>query len=419
MIAPGNLANLFRANLEDSLRFWLTHSLDRQHGGYWTCLDREGQIYDSRKYVWLMGRALWIFSKIYREEGRRPEHLEMAELLLGFLDRFARREDGRYWFSLEADGRPAQYQRKPYGAMFVCIGLAEYARATANQQRLEQAVALFWQIREWIANPELLGRPRHGLSQLADVMVTISMLQEIMPSHEDRRYPELLLRMLDEALAHQHPELGVLVENIRADGHFFEEAPAGRLWCPGHSAEVSWFLLRILDQYPDRAKQQRVLDNLERSLTLGSDRDYGGLFYFLDIQNRPLLELEWDMKLWWPHVEAIVACAHAWKRTREPRWLRHLDELRHYCWRTFVDSPETPRAMPGAASGEWFGYAARDGRITHWAKGNHYKGAFHVPRGMLYAARELAGSAGTVRAAPQAQGSPGAWVAPPNGGAKS
>ncbi len=391
MLGLAETAALFRANLEDSLRFWLTHSLDRKQGGYWTCLDRDGRVYDSRKYVWLMGRALWVFSKIYREEGRQAEHREAAELILGFLDRFARRDDGRYWFSLERDGRPAFYQRKPYGAVFVCIGLAEYARAMGDSQRLAEAVSLFWQIRAWIADPELVGRPRHGLSQLADVMVTISMLQEIMPSHDDPRYAELLNCMLDEALAHQHPELGVFVENITADGHFFEDAPGGRLWCPGHSAEVSWFLLRILDQFPDGAKQQRVLDNLERSLTLGADHEFGGLFYFLDTRNQPLLDLEWDMKLWWPHVEAIVACAHAWSRTRDPRWLRHLDAMRDYSWRIFVDTPEITRPLPGSATGEWFGYAARDGRITHWTKGNHYKGAFHVPRGMLYAARELSG----------------------------
>ena len=30
--------------------------------------------------------------------------------------------------------------------------------------------------------------------------------------------------------------------------------------------------------------------------------------------------------------------------------------------------------------GEWFGYLHRDGRLSQSAKGNLFKGAFHVPR---------------------------------------
>lgn len=357
--------------LERSRRFWKAHGIDERYGGFWSCADRGGVIYDERKYVWMMGRAVWMFSKL--------GDADAAKRILDFLLRHGTDEQGRYWFALYRDGRPASFQRKPYGAVFVCIGLAEYARLTKQQEYLDEAVALFWRIRDWIADPALLGRARHGLSQLADVMVTISMLQEIIPSHDDARYPELLNRMLDEALAHQHPELGVFVENITTDLRFDETLPPGRLWCPGHALEVAWFLLRILDRYPDNAKRARVWTNMERSLELGWDREFDGLYYFLDTQSKPMLELEWDMKLWWPHTEAILALAHAWRRTGEAKWLSWLDRIDEYSWRTFVDEE----------FGEWFGYASREGRITHQAKGNPYKGFFHVPRAMMWAAEEL------------------------------
>jgi N-acylglucosamine 2-epimerase len=373
----------YRESLDHSTNFWLNHSLDREFGGYWTCLTREGQPYDQRKYVWLMGRAVWMLSKLGRADEARP--------ILDFLLRHARDAEGRYYFSLERDGRPAAFQRKPYGAVFVCIGLAEFARATGEQRYLDQAVELFWQIRKWIADPTLLGRPRHGLSQLADVMVTISMLQEIMPSHQDPRYADLLNAQLDEALSHQHPDLGVFTENIRQDGARLEEYPHGRLWCPGHALEVAWFLLRVLDVFPDGAKAERVYTNMRQSLELGWDREYGGLYYFLDTKGLPMHELEWDMKLWWPHTEAILALAHAWRRTEDHQWADWLDRMDDYSWRVFVDDPGAPEkaGVPGVACGEWFGYADRSGRITQNAKGNHYKGFFHVPRAMWGAAAEL------------------------------
>jgi hypothetical protein len=33
--------------------------------------------------------------------------------------------------------------------------------------------------------------------------------------------------------------------------------------------------------------------------------------------------------------------------------------------------------------GEWFGYADRDGAVTHRFKGGPYKGCFHVPRSLF------------------------------------
>ena len=61
-----NYAERYRTELLDRvIPFWLSHSLDREHGGYFTCLTREGNVYDTRKYLWLQGRAVWMFSKLY------------------------------------------------------------------------------------------------------------------------------------------------------------------------------------------------------------------------------------------------------------------------------------------------------------------------------------------------------------------
>lgn len=45
------------------------------------------------------------------------------------------------------------------------------------------------------------------------------------------------------------------------------------------------------------------------SFEAGWDKDHGGLFYFLDAEGRSPVFLEWDMKLWWPHNEAMIAFA--------------------------------------------------------------------------------------------------------------
>jgi N-acylglucosamine 2-epimerase len=70
---------LYLAELKDNvLPFWLRHSKDEEFGGFFTCLDREGKVYDTDKFMWLQGREVWTFSYMYKQLEPRPEWLAMA-----------------------------------------------------------------------------------------------------------------------------------------------------------------------------------------------------------------------------------------------------------------------------------------------------------------------------------------------------
>ena len=386
-----------RELLESVIPFWMRHSLDRQHGGYFTCLDRDGSIYDDTKYVWLHGRAAWTFSKLYNEVERRQEWLDAAALILNFVRRYALDSHGRFYFSLTRDGRPAFFQRKPYSGTFVAIGLIEFFKATGDRACLDEAISIFWNVKAWIENPALLGRPEYGggrpVSQLADWMVLAMILMELAPVHSDPRYRPLMRECFDATLRHLEPGRNVLLENVRPDDPAFRNTPSGRLFCPGSAAELAWFLLHLLRSDPNPERQARVLDILDASLDYGWDREHGGLYYFMDIDGRPPLPLESPMKLWWPHTEAIYASILAYTLTGERRWLPWIERLDRYAFEHFSD-PEC---------GEWFGYCDRRGNRTSECKGNNYKGAYHVPRFLLYSAQAIerseAGSASSSRTA--------------------
>lgn len=64
--------------LESVLPFWLKHSKDERNGGYFTCLDQEGKVFDSDKFVWLQGREVWCFSYMYNNVEQKPEWLELS-----------------------------------------------------------------------------------------------------------------------------------------------------------------------------------------------------------------------------------------------------------------------------------------------------------------------------------------------------
>ena len=73
------LANQYKDELMNNvLPFWLNHSQDTEYGGYFTCLDREGNVFDTDKFIWLQGREVWMFSMLYNRVEKRQEWLDCA-----------------------------------------------------------------------------------------------------------------------------------------------------------------------------------------------------------------------------------------------------------------------------------------------------------------------------------------------------
>ena len=102
----------------------------------------------------------------------------------------------------------------------------------------------------------------------------------------------------------------------------------------------------------------------------GWDKKYGGLYYFMDSEDFSPVQLEWFMKLWWPHCEAAYAMLLALSATGEKKYADRFQQVADYAFSRFSD-PE---------HGEWYGYLDRRGTPTHTFKGGPYKGCFHVPR---------------------------------------
>jgi len=348
--------------LQNVIPFWMKHSVDREYGGFWTCLDREGQIFDGRKYVWMNGRQVWTLSRLYRTVEARAEWLDAAMAAATFLRKNVYDDQGRCYFALTREGDPAGYQRKPYGAVFVMIGLLELSRATGDAAMQAEAESLFWKVKSWVENPGLLGRPQAGkpASQLADIYVLAFMARELAEVSDDSRYREVMQNCLGAVLAHR--QKSVLLETAASLA-----TPEGRLFCPGSSFEIAWILLRL---NPDPAMTQWLLDVIEATMGYWQE----GFPYFVDIEGKPTLQLESSQRLWWVHVEALVALAHAYDLTREEKWLRWFDQVDAWTWEHFRD-PE---------HGEWFGYLDKYGKPELTLKGNHYKGCFHIPRALLY-----------------------------------
>lgn len=418
-----------------TLPFWLRHSIDRSHGGYFNCLDEDGTVTETTKHVWLQGRQVWMLARLansftdgeidknferycQQPEGRlsRAALIEAAVQGADFLHRHAikRRADGStelVYFALAADGTPALYQRKIFSATFVIMGLAEAGRAGQRPDLWQAAVQLLETVLEWIKTPEALGKPGlPGMPAMEPLNVPMILLNVIMELRECISDPAERRNFFEAervwAVAgitkHVSPEHRATFEFVTPDGRFDFSTMDGRLLNPGHAIEAGWFLLSA-----DAALEGQALQVIDWAFEAGWDGDLGngtvgrpavgrspdappvagtgrgagsgGMIYFQDVRGLSPSQLEWPMKLWWPQAEAMIAFAMAFAQTLDPVHLQRLQTVMDWTYSHLVDH----------VHGEWYGYADRSGAVTHRFKGGAYKGCFHVPRALLYVDRAL------------------------------
>lgn len=369
---------LYRADLTDNiLPFWLEHGLDRKHGGIYTCLDREGKLMDPTKSVWFQGRFAFVCSFAYNQVERRPEWLDAARQTLDFIEQHCFDADGRMYFEVAADGTPLRMRRYVFSESFAAIAMAEYALATGNQSYAEKALKIFKDMRRFLTTPGLLA-PKYLPSVEAQghsitmIMINVaSRLKKVIADPElDRQIDESLFKLKNDFM---HPEFKALLETVGPAGEFIDTCN-GRVINPGHCIETAWFLFDVsMDRGGDKNLIDLGLTILNWSWDWGWDETYGGIINFRDCRNLPPQDYSQDMKFWWPQTEAIIANLYAYKLTGNELYLKRHRQVSEWAYGHFPDHE----------FGEWYGYLHRDGTVAQPAKGNLFKGPFHIPRMMV------------------------------------
>ena len=105
----------------------------------------------------------------------------------------------------------------------------------------------------------------------------------------------------------------------------------------------------------------------------GLDKKHGGIIAFTDVLEKPTTALEWDMKLWWPQCEAIIANKMAYMLFGDEKYNDNYKMLCDYAFENFADKENN----------EWYGYLHYDNTPSTYIKGNIFKGPFHLPRMLM------------------------------------
>ena len=170
-----------------------------------------------------------------------------------------------------------------------------------------------------------------------------------------------------------HPEFKALLETVTPDGKLIDTLN-GRTINPGHCIETAWFLLEEA-KYRNRDARipEMALQILDWSWDWGWDNEFGGIINFRDCKNFPPQDYSQDMKFWWPQCEAVIATLYAYEATGNERYLEMHRLANDWAY----------KHLPDPEFGEWYGYLHRDGSVAQPAKGNIFKGPFHIPRMLI------------------------------------
>jgi N-acylglucosamine 2-epimerase len=362
--------------LDNILPFWLRHSKDNEFGGFFTCLRRDGSVYDTDKFMWLQGREVWCFSYMYNNVQKNEEWLAMAKHGADFMQKNGRDADGNWYFSLNRQGQPLIQPYNIFSDCFATMAFASLDKATPNDAYKKIALDTFENIikrqHNWKGKYSKAYPGTRNLKNFSLPMILCNLSLELEHIIGKERVDAFIPTLVNEVMdVFYDKELGLVLENVHEDGSF-ADCFEGRLLNPGHTIEAMWFIMDLAKRINDTALIEKACAIMLHTIEYGWDKQHGGILYFLDAKGNPPQQLEWDQKLWWVHVEALVALAKGYAYTKNEKCMEWFNTIHNYTWEKFKDKEH----------GEWFGYLNRRGEVLLDLKGGKWKGCFHIPRSL-------------------------------------
>ncbi len=359
--------------------FWLECGMDKENGGLYTCLDRDGTLMDTTKSVWFQGRFAFICAYAYNNVEQKQEWLDASLNCIEFLERHCFDSDGHMFFQVTAQGEQVQKRRYVFSECFAVMAMAEYAKASGDMSYAKRAMQVYESMLNMLNTPGFLAPKTtveargHSITMmlinvalvLGQVVDSAALLEQINKSIHDIEHYFML------------PQYKALMEMVTLDGELIDTC-AGRTINPGHCIETAWFMMAASKHTPNAEHVNSVaLQILDWSFDWGWDEEHGGIINFKDCKGFPHQDYAQDMKFWWPQCETIIAALYAYKISGDEKYLEMHRKMHEWTYKHFVDNEHR----------EWYGYLHRDGSVAQPAKGNIFKGPFHIPRMLILASQ--------------------------------
>ena len=368
------------------LRFWIDRMQDNEHGGFYGRIDNNNVLYaDADKGAILNARILWTFSAAYRVLGK-SEYLKIATRAKRyFIDHFIDPEYGGVYWSLDYKGQPKDTKKQFYAIGFAIYGLSEYARATNDQEALEQAINLYRCVEEHALDKEYNG-------YIEAMTRNWQPIDDMRLSEYDANYPKSQnthLHIIEpyanlyrvwpskELEASLRNIIGIFTDRIlNPETHhldlFFEmdwKRGAGQLESYGHDIECSWLMHEAAMVLGD----QKVLNKVEPIVQIVAKASEKGLNpdgSMIHEANLTAGTKDDDLH-WWVQAEAVVGFYNIYQHFHDEAAL----EKALRCWQYIKEN------LIDYQHGEWYWSRHRDGSLnTVDDKAGFWKCPYHNGR---------------------------------------
>jgi cellobiose epimerase len=378
----------------DILPFWMKHAPDTVQGGFYGRVNRAGvPDADADKGALLTARILWTFSAAYRHNGD-PACRDMARRAYKDLNaRFGDKENGGYYWTTDADGKPIDARKIVYGQAFAIYAMSEYYRATGDKAALDNAVRLYRLVEERCRDKVNGGyfeefskdwkvSRKRGEGFNGSALGALGQKSQNVHLHIMEAYTNLLRVWPDDSLRANLASLqDVLLTNIYDESTHHLRLFLDEDWTPlkgvvsfGHDIEFSWLLVESAEVLGDPARIEHArsvaVDIARTTLAEGVDAD-GGIFN----EGTGAGGIIDTNKDWWPQAEAAVGFVNAWRISGDPVYLRASVRSWDFIEAHIVDHKY----------GEWFRSVKRDGTPANGPqdKVGFWKCPYHNSRACL------------------------------------
>lgn len=147
--------------VEDTIPYWEKYGVDKEYGGFLIARKDDGTYPTTDKDLYSQGRILWVFSYLYNHFGKNPRHLEAARQGKEALVKHCRVERGHWGTLFTRDWKLKKGFFDIYADIYMVLGLAEYFKASGDEDALRLAVETSYLVNETILAPHYQGQG-HG-----------------------------------------------------------------------------------------------------------------------------------------------------------------------------------------------------------------------------------------------------------------
>lgn len=379
---------------ENILPFWLTHTLDTQHGGYYLNHDIQGRPQGpAKKQLVVQARCVWFYSRLINEGLDKEEYRKAARLGYEFLrdTMWDQQHGGFYWEVGDAGDTATLPDKHLYGQAFGLYALSEYARAFQDAEALALARRFFGLLdfvahdsthggyfesfqRDWSYHADPTGRSYMGVPHNLKLMNTHLHLMEALTAYvlasADPVARERLLELITiQSNTVVRKKLGACTDQYARDWTPLQGKAQDRV-SYGHDLENIWLLMDACEAAGITGSPLRDLYKtlFAYSLQYGYDEKNGG-FYDSGPFNQPA---DRRGKVFWVQAEALVSALRMYQMTGEEMYYRVFEQTLNW-----INTRQADWQF-----GDWYSNVPETGDPTG-DKANAWKGPYHNGRAML------------------------------------